>query len=175
MPDSDVPVQVMHPAAMRKSDQVEAAAALQEGEAMVTMTFPRRVELTLDDHRRIVWQPGPGQVPEHLKDHWWLRNNGVKPYDDAAEKKSPEVIMIKGHSKMPDLLRVVQKGKGEIEVKPSDLAVSAFRKLGLTQAEWNQLDQADVDAAIDTELKLVTDPQPTPDKGDTGKGNGGKK
>lgn len=68
------------------------------GDDMVTMEFPKRVLLTLDDRRRIDFPAGIHEVPATLAVHPYLKDCGAKPYTPkkAANKwpmtaKSPDV------------------------------------------------------------------------------------
>lgn len=53
----------------------------------VTMLFPVKVTLTLDNHNSITFGPGVNEVPEELQDHWYLKSHGVQKY----EKRKPKV------------------------------------------------------------------------------------
>lgn len=49
-------------------------------EATVTMLFPKRVMLTLNDYSRMVFEPGVREVPVSLAHHGYLVSNGVTRY-----------------------------------------------------------------------------------------------
>jgi len=55
----------------------------------VTMVFPQPVTLTLDHHHQINFKAGIQEVPVELKNHIYLRANGVVPYDRAKMKGGP--------------------------------------------------------------------------------------
>jgi hypothetical protein len=43
----------------------------------VTMSFPRRVVLNVDNHRNVTFEAGIQEVARELADHQWLKNNGA--------------------------------------------------------------------------------------------------
>lgn len=56
------------------------AAQLAATEETVTMVFPRKVLLTLNDHSRVEFEAGIQEVPKSLAGHDYLAMSGVKPY-----------------------------------------------------------------------------------------------
>ena len=53
-------------------------------EPMVTMLFPKRVILTLKDYSRLIFEPGPREVPASLVDHPYLAACGATVYKPAV-------------------------------------------------------------------------------------------
>jgi hypothetical protein len=75
-------------------------------EGTVTMFFPRKVLLTLDDHRRVEFNPGIQEVPLNLADHQYLKLNGVTRHDKTApatveqeQAKQSNVVLGEPHVK----------------------------------------------------------------------------
>lgn len=75
------------------------------GESTVTMMFPHEVSVNLDEYAGLIKFPkGIQQVPESLKNHWYLRQNGVKLYappEDAMPEigeKHLKFLQSQGHS-----------------------------------------------------------------------------
>lgn len=66
--------------------------AKRAGEQTVTMIFPRRVLLTLQDYRRVEIQPGTREVPESIAGHWYLRDMGAERYAAPAPPNPPEAV-----------------------------------------------------------------------------------
>jgi hypothetical protein len=62
-----------------------------EGGDTVTMLFPRRVILNLDNHKRIEFYAGPQEVPVALSDHWYLKQNGVTMYAPRTVGSGPHL------------------------------------------------------------------------------------
>lgn len=53
----------------------------------VTMNFPQTVKLQLDDGAgTVTFFAGVQQVPKALANHWWLRDNGARPYNAKVAK-----------------------------------------------------------------------------------------
>lgn len=55
------------------------------GETSVIMLFPKDVMLHLNDGSKIKYAAGVNTVPVSLKDHWYLKANGVKEYNPDAD------------------------------------------------------------------------------------------
>jgi hypothetical protein len=51
----------------------------------VTMTFKAQVLLTLQDHTRVLFNPGVHEVPESLAGHWYLLASGAEVYAKPAK------------------------------------------------------------------------------------------
>lgn len=58
---------------------------LVEGRETVTMIFPHRVLLSMQDGNKVEFPAGTHEVPVSLKDHQYLLDNGVHEYQTKAE------------------------------------------------------------------------------------------
>jgi hypothetical protein len=64
-------------------------AKLREDEPTFTMVFPQDVIVTRDDMSKVHFRMGIQEVPEHIKDHWYLRGAGVIMYTKPEPVKVP--------------------------------------------------------------------------------------
>lgn len=67
-------------------------------EPTIIMLFPKRVILTLKDYTRIIFEPGPREVPVSLVDHPYLAACGATKYAPPAKK-------MELHPRFPELAR----------------------------------------------------------------------
>lgn len=104
----------------------------------VTMIFPRRVMLLLDNHQKIEFQAGAQEVPRELvepKLHFYLEANGVKPYVPAvpvvqgiAEKTATPVTMKEEEEANKEVEEEAEEGETEsAEVSVEDVTVQRRR------------------------------------------------
>lgn len=103
MPENEktIPFSPITSAAMAHTESAKTYISKLRGEKTVTMNFVVPVLLTLQDHTRIRFEIGPQEVPESLKDHSYLKANGVTLYDAklvaakaAAEAKAAGIPVI---------------------------------------------------------------------------------
>lgn len=59
-----------------------------KGHKTVTMVFDHDVLLTVDWHTKIAFTKGVHEVPEHLADHFFLRNHNVRRYNTQVAVSS---------------------------------------------------------------------------------------
>lgn len=57
-----------------------------KNEQTVTMLFPSKVNLRLDNGKVVTFEAGPQEVPASLKDHWYLKANKVVLYEPKPPK-----------------------------------------------------------------------------------------
>jgi hypothetical protein len=74
----------------KPDDPVGPLSLRKNGEGTVLVTVPRQFFYRPDHHKLVVVRPGVQEVPEHLADHSWFRNNGVTRADlaEAAINKA---------------------------------------------------------------------------------------
>ena len=73
-----------------------------------TMIFPKTVKLQLDDGAGFVtFFPGTQEVPKELVNHWWLKANGVAPYNKSR-------IVIRAPGDPADRNRIEQMTEREL-------------------------------------------------------------
>jgi len=87
----------------------------------VTMIFPTRVRLTRDDNRVIDFEPGPQEVPVELKDHFYLRDHGVKEYVPSEPKiEEPPPALAKPVDEEPAEAEETEPEEAEEEEAPEE-------------------------------------------------------
>ena len=139
-----------------------------------TCMFPKDVTLMLDadrGHRRIVFPQGIREVPDYLMDvpipsghpdkdkagkpsgkmHWWLKANGVTPYQNEQRKVLTPLM---GSASCSPTVEI----KGEA-VQLAGLVQGAFVTYGnefdggvATAEQWNELEQEERDLRIQMEI-----------------------
>jgi len=81
------------------------------GEQTVTMIFPRKVTLTLSNHKRVVFEPGIQEVPVSLSTDEWLARAGARIYTPqpptvqnvVATAKHVEFLQANGRKHVTDV------------------------------------------------------------------------
>lgn len=69
---------------------VTIADAIVPGEKTVTMVFPKDVILNVGGGARALCKKGTREVPERLKDDWWLKANGAEIYSEPKAAPKPK-------------------------------------------------------------------------------------
>ncbi len=94
------------------------------GSETVTMIFPRDVTLLLQDYSKLTFKAGAQEVPVDLKDHWYLRHNGVLAYEPRAPKSEPPEALLEKAEEAKD----AEPAEKTDETEPEEAAQPRRRK-----------------------------------------------
>lgn len=128
---------------------------MEKDEPRVMVIVPRPFNLTIDqDHRQVRFPAGPQSIPAALAEHWYVKANGVKPFEAGAAaaavqdgrviEKTVEVAL----AFAPSFIKPVTIGDNAVPAHA--LLDAAYKATGLSPLQWNQLTDEDRDTAVRT-------------------------
>lgn len=92
----------------------------------VTMLFQKPVMFQVDGARKVYYPEGVHEVPDALKDHWWLKAHGIRGYE-----KPP----------LPEPVKTVIIGEAYVEFLQS--RGYSVKSVGEAQAFFSRIDDKD--------------------------------